>query len=171
MHKKAGLPPKRFRPAGVVDWVEFSSTPPPFIRTQIRKGKRGEGIRYEKKIHLLYEERFKGFYIPNPWFRFLELGTEKPRWCQPDALLFDFDNGTITIVECKLQHTSDAWWQLRWLYLPVVSKAFPGTLWKFRLVEVVKWFDPAIAFPERVKMRADILDVRSGEFGVHICKP
>lgn len=171
MQNKTGLPPKRFRPAGVVDWVEFSPIPPPFVHPQKRKGKRAEGIRYEGRVHRLFEERFGVAYIASPWFRFLEVGAEKPRWCQPDALLFDFESGTITIVECKLQHTSDAWWQLRWLYLPIISKAFPGNLWKFKLVEVVKWFDPATAFPEKVKMRADVKDVQPGEFGVHICKP
>ena len=169
--RKTGLPPKRFRPAGVVDWVEHSPTPPPFITKKKRTGKRAEGIRYEGKIHDLFEARFGELYMPSPWFRFLEVGTEKPRWCQPDGLLFDFENGKLTIVECKLQHTADAWWQLRWLYLPVISKAFPGNLWDFGLIEVVKWYDPATAFPERVKMRADILHVQPGEFGVHICKP
>ena len=169
--KKSGLPPKRFRPAGVVDWVEFSPTPPPFVHETKRTGKRGEGIRYEKRVHALYEHRFGSAYVASPWFRFAEVGVEKPRWCQPDGLLIDIDAGIITIVECKLQHTSDAWWQLRWLYLPVISKAFPGTAWEFRILEVTKWYDCATAFPEKVKMCADILHVRSGEFGVHICKP
>lgn len=168
---KTGLPPRRFRPAGVVEWVEFSPTPPPFVHEKKRKGRRAEGIRYEKKVHLLNEARFGEVYIASPWFRFMEVGADRPRWCQPDALMIDFERGQITIVECKLQHTADAWWQLRWLYLPIVAKAFPGTLWKIGLVEVVKWYDPATAFPEKVKMRADIKDVQPGEFGVHICKP
>lgn len=169
--KKTGVFPKRFRPAGVVEWVEFSPVPPPFVKKQRRTGRRAEGVRYERKIHEVFEQRLGAGYIVNPWFRFLEVGVEKPRWCQPDALLFDFTAGKITIVECKLQHTSDAWWQLRWLYLPVISKAFPGDLWKFSIIEVVKWYDPAVIFPERVKMRANVLDAQPGEFGVHICKP
>lgn len=171
MSQQRVLPPKRFRPAGVVDWVEYSPTPPPFIRQQRRTGKRAEGIRYEGKIHLLFEERLGSIYIASPWFRFLEVGNDKPRWCQPDALIIDFARGQITIVECKLQHTADAWWQLKWLYLPVIAKAFPGTHWKYGLVEVVKWYDCATAFPEEVKMCANILHIRPGEFGVHICKP
>lgn len=151
--------------------MEYSPIPPPFVNTQRRTGKRAEGIRYEKKVHLLNEERFGERYVASPWFRFQELGGERVRWCQPDAILFNLEEGTITIVECKLQHTSDAWWQLKWLYLPVLSKAFPGTLWEFRLIEVVKWFDPATAFPEKVKMRADIEGVRKGDFAVNICKP
>lgn len=169
--KVTGLPPKRFKPAGVVEWVEYSPTPPPFINTKKRTGKRAEGVRYEKRVHGLFEERYGDTYVANPWFRFGELGNDRPRWCQPDGLLFDFKAGKITIVECKLQHTPDAWWQLRWLYLPVISKAFPGDLWKFGIIEVVKWYDPAVVFPEKVKLRADVAYVQPGEFGVHICKP
>lgn len=165
------LPPKRFKPAGVVEWVEYSPTPPPFVREQKRRGRRAEGIRYEKRIHEEFGLRYGEIYIPSPWFRFREVGCAKIRWCQPDALIIDLNCGHITIVECKLQHTADAWWQLRWLYLPIIAKAFPGTLWTYGIVEVVKWYDPATAFPEKVKMRADVLDVLPGEFGVHICKP
>jgi len=169
--KKSGLPPRRFRPAGVVEWVEYSPVQPPFVHEQKRKGKRAEGIRYEKRVHEAFEGSLDGMYVASPWFRFKEVGVDKVRWCQPDALLFDFKEGKITIVECKLQHTADAWWQLRWLYLPIVAKAFPGDSWKICLVEVVKWYDCATAFPEEVKMTADITRVRLGEFGVHICKP
>lgn len=96
---------------------------------------------------------------------------DKPRWCQPDGLLFLPYIGQITIVECKLQHTSDAYWQLRWLYLPVIAKAFPATEWNYGVCEVVKWYDPAVHFPERVKLRKDVRSTKPNEFGVHIWKP
>lgn len=165
------LPPKRFRPAGCVEWVKWSPVPPPFINTKKRKGKRAQGIAYEKKWHMFALESFKGIYVPSPWFYFKEVGVDKPRWCQPDGLLIELETGRITIVECKLQHTSDAWWQLRWLYLPVVSAAFPASHWQFSVVEVVKWFDCATFFPEKVKMKPDVRDVHSNEFGVHIWHP
>lgn len=165
------LPPTRFRPAGCVEWVRWSPIPPPFINTKKRMGKRAQGIAYEKKWHKFALDSYKGFYVPSPWFYFKEVGVDKPRWCQPDGILFDLMAGRITIVECKLQHTSDAWWQLRWLYLPVVSKAFTTDKWNFAVVEVVKWYDPATCFPEKVKMRPDVLDVCPNEFGVHIWKP
>lgn len=171
MSKKQLIPPKRFKPAGVVDWVKFSPTPPPFITNKRSYGRRAEGIRYEKKVHNCLLERFEDSYVPSPWFTFGEVGVSRPRWCQPDGLLFDFAAGQITIVECKLQHTSDAWWQLKWLYLPVIAKAFPGTHWKYGLIEVTKWYDPATAFPEKVKLRADIGDCVPGEFACHILKP
>ena len=165
------LPPRRFRSAGVVESVKFSPVPPPFINKQKRYGRRAEGIRYENKAHEYFQDYFGAYYVPSPWFTFLEVGAMRERWCQPDALLIRPDMGQITIIEYKLQHTSDAWWQLKWLYLPVIARAFPPNLWNYGMVEVVKWFDPATAFPEKVKMKASLFDVAPGEFGVHIWKP
>lgn len=172
MKIREGLPPRRFKPAGVVMWGAYSPTPPPFISNKRKyKGRRADGIRYEAKVHKTFEAQFGAHYVASPWFRFQELGVDKVRWCQPDALLFDFEKGQITLIECKLQHTADAWWQLRWLYLPVLAKVFPGNLWKISLIEVVKWYDPAVAFPEEVRLRASVQESKTGEFGVHILKP
>lgn len=117
------------------------------------------------------EEAYLDFYVPSPWFIFKEVGIDRPRWCQPDGLLILPYTGQVTIVECKLQHTVDAWWQLKWLYMPVIVKAFPHDLWNYGLCEVVKWYDPATTFPEKVKMRPTLESVRPNEFGVHILKP
>lgn len=103
------------------------------------------------------------------WFRFRSAGAE--RWCQPDGILFRFLDRQITIVEIKLQHTSDAWWQVKHLYYPVLSKAFPEGLWSFNFCEIVKWYDPAVAFPERHHLAGDPLAIGVGKFGVHILKP
>lgn len=171
MSQKKVLPPRGFRPAGVVEWVKYSPDPPPFIRNKRRYGRRAEGLRYEAKAHQHFEGLYGDYYIPSPWFIFKEVGVDKPRWCQPDALLLYPQEGKITLIECKLQHTSDAWWQLKWLYLPVIVKAFPHDLWDFSMCEVVKWYDPAVSFPEKVKLRPNVDETRPGEFGVHIWKP
>jgi hypothetical protein len=92
-----------------------------------------------------------------------------PRWCQTDGLLFDVDRGLITLVECKYQHTSDAWWQLKMLYLPVLRTIFPG--WEFATVEVVKWYDPATKIPEPVFLLPDVGAAQPGKFNVHIWNP
>jgi len=156
---------------GPIERVRLSLTPPPFISNKRRYGRRAEGIRYEGKVHGYLDGLHEGCYVSSPWFVFTEVGVERERWCQPDALLFDIPNGRITIVECKLQHTADAWWQLKWLYLPVISRAFPNDKWEYALCEVVKWFDPAVAFPEKVKLRKNVKDTVPGELGVHIWKP
>jgi len=78
---------------------------------------------------------------------------------------------TITIVEVKLQHTSDAWWQVKQLYLPIVATAFPPDLWRYNYVEVVRWHDPAISFPENYRLVPDLLALGEDQFGVHILNP
>jgi len=163
-------PPNNFTPAGVVESVEFSPVPPPFIKDTRRRGRRGEGLRYEKKVKATLLEMFPDSFIPGPWFRFWELGKARQRWCQPDGLIISPRDGIILLLEIKLQHTAAAWWQLQWLYLPVIAKAFPPDLWNFRLCEIVRWFDPATAFPVRTRLVPDVLAVDAGQFGVHIMK-
>lgn len=165
------LPPRRFNPVGPIDLVRFSSTPPPFVKAKKKRGRRAEGLRYEARVHEYLLDLYEGHYIPSPWFRFREVGKNRERWCQPDGLIISPLEGKITIVECKLQHTTDAWWQLKWLYLPIVMSAFPPRLWKYSVCEVCKWYDPAIPFPEKVTMTPFIDAVRGDEFGVHIWRP
>jgi len=110
-------------------------------------------------------------YVPSPWFRFRTLADPRPRWCQPDGLHFDFERGRIVIVEVKLQHTIDAWWQLEHLYLPVVQFAFPVPEWELAVCEVTKWYDPATAFPVRPVLCRDILRAKREDFSVHIWRP
>lgn len=106
---------------------------------------------------------------PSPWIRFQENEDTRVRWCQPDALAFDPWAGRIIIIEVKYQHTSDAWWQLRRLYAPVVKALFPG--YDIHLAEVCKWYDPAIAFPEQVGMLPSVECASMERIGVHIWKP
>jgi hypothetical protein len=114
---------------------------------------------------------FEGLYLDGPWLYFQEEGDRPPRWCQPDGLIIDVQTGRLTIVEVKYQHTGDAWWQLTQLYRPVLEKLFPKRLWAMQVVEVVKWYDASVLFPERVALlEIPNEPLRSG-FGVHIWKP
>ena len=111
-----------------------------------------------------------------PWLRFAQLLPAGARsrswsWCQPDGLDIDIRRGLITIVEFKLQHTSAAWWQTRQLYEPVVKAVFGAAQWAFSIVEIVKWFDPDTAFPERFSFIPSLADARPGAFHVHIWNP
>lgn len=111
-----------------------------------------QGIRYERKVQEHLSNCYGDLYHPSPWFYFETEG--RRRWCQPDGLLLDPWAGRITICEVKYQHTSDAWWQLQRLYLPVISAAFPPGLWSVACLEIVKWYDPATVFPEPVALVA-----------------
>jgi hypothetical protein len=128
-----------------------------------------QGVRYEKKVHEYFTSLFPDHYVSNPWVTFQVDGAARPRWCQPDGLLIDVQQGLVTIVEVKYQHTSDAWWQLEMLYKPVLRAMFPRDLWQFRCVEVVKWFDPAVAFPVPARLSESPAGV--GDLSVHIWRP
>jgi hypothetical protein len=159
-------PPANFHPAHGIQHAEFTNAPA--LRQRRYTGRRLQGIRYERKVHEYLEFRYGELYVASPWLRFLSDG--KWRWCQPDGLLFQPETGRIIVVECKYQHTADAWWQTRHLYIPVLQRIFPAHLWSFEVCEVVKWFDPSVAFPERLVL-ANEVGMRSEAFKVHIYKP
>lgn len=158
--------PNNFTPAIGVLHAEFSTAPA--LRKKRYTGRRLQGIRYECAVHEHLLFRYGARYLPSPWLKFFADG--RWRWCQPDGLLFDFVRGRITIVEVKYQHTSDAWWQVRHLYQPVLEHMLPNILWTYEVCEVVKWFDPAVAFPERTVLAGEV-DMRHKDFKVHIWKP
>ena len=159
----ATIPPEGFRPAGKVLAAEFAH--PPFLRRRRYTGRRAEGVRYERKVQAYLLESYQERYIDSPWLRFYAEG--KWRWCQPDGILLDVRAGTITIIEVKYQHTSDAWWQTKQLYFPVLRALFPESIWDFHFCEVVKWYDPSTVFPERVVLAQEVT-LRHTAFKVHI---
>lgn len=143
--------------------------PPAFsLREQHRRGRKAEGIRFERKAQA-HLESLSDFYLPSPWILFISGG--RPHWCQPDGIHFDLDRGTITIVEIKYSHTAEAHRQLRKVYAPVLARLFPPDLWTFRLVEFVKWFDPSVPFPETPCLTPYPFDHRNDQIGVHIWRP
>ena len=160
-------PPKHFRPAGDFDHAELALTAPPFIRNIRRKGRRAQGIRYEAKGHEHLLNDYPLCYVAAPWFRFWPLRTTTPLWCQPDGLHLDLTKGLITIIEFKLKHTSDAWYQTRQLYEPVVKRVF-GPEWNYSICEIVRWFDPDTNFPERFSFAKHPHEVPVGRFAVHL---
>lgn len=161
-----GSAPPNFRAAGLVDAAAFALPPP--LRRQTYSGARRTGVKYEKKAQDYLTNRYGEFYVSSPWFQFQANGQR--RWCQPDGLLFHLPEGRITIVEIKYQHTALAWWQVKFLYAPVLRQAFRATLWQLDFCEVVKWYDPAAFFPEPTALAADV-GLRTEKFKVHIWKP
>jgi len=161
-------PPRNFRqllcpPAS----ARLSLRAPVFSGKVKRSAAQSRGIRYEKKVQKYLLEQFEDFYLPSPWLHFREEGQEDFRWAQPDGLLIDGIKGIINIVEIKYSHTADAWWQVRRLYLPVLQKLFPPTLWRYEALEVVKWYDSDTIFPEKVQL-VDNPMRSSSHFKVHI---
>lgn len=140
---------------------------PAFVRQQKRTGRRRQGELYEQSVHREFAERYPG-YIESPWFRYVD--REGTKWCQCDGLLVNPWQGQISIVECKYQHTELAHYQLFKVYLPVVSFLFAHQ-YRIALVEVVKWFDPAVLCPEKPVLCKDPATATSGRFNVHIWRP
>lgn len=159
-------PSAAFRPAGKV--LSAHLCLPPVLRRKRYTGRRLEGIRYERKVHEYLSSLYGDRYIASPWLRFYTGGAW--RWCQPDGLLLDPARGRLTIVEVKYQHTSDAWWQIRKLYQPVLEAIFPPALWAYDACEVVKWFDPATIFPEKTVLAQEV-SMAHPSFKVHIWRP
>lgn len=145
--------------------AEYSPFPPPFLRKTKPRGRKRQGVKYEAQGQQMLAERFGSAYLPSPWVRFTDQTGQ--HWCQPDGVL-ETDSGLI-IVEFKYQHTVDAWQQLRLLYEPVIRALHPGR--PIAVLEIVKWYDCAVAFPEPVKLVSDAARHSGKEFGVHIWKP
>lgn len=108
------------------------------------------GIAFEKRAYrwLRFEiEKFEA----QPHFRF-QLAGHSPESCFPDALITR--GNVVTIVEIKLRHTYDGYFQLTRLYYPVVQHAFRGC--EVRRLEIVKSYDPGVTLPEQVDVVGDL---------------
>lgn len=159
-------PPERLKIPGHIKAAYITKMPQYAVRHKYR-GKRLKGVQYEYAA----QDYLAGLslnYVPGFWLRFLD--DDGWKYCQPDGLHFDFDRGVITIVEIKLKHTADAWWQTKLLYYRVLSLVFPEPLWRYEFVEVVQWYDCATPFPEELRL-VPAPFMHSDKFKVHIWTP
>jgi hypothetical protein len=167
-------PPRNFRSAETVQWAELrqrgpwqTNLPPP-VRTAAQRS----GQRYERRAHQALSARFSPergtlLYAPAMWIAYSVSGEGKLHWAQPDGLLIDLKRGLITVLEIKIRHTTDAWWQLRKLYEPLIRKLF-GSAWRYAVCEVVRWYDPVVRWPEQLVFSADPGGLPANSFGLHI---
>jgi hypothetical protein len=93
-----------------------------------------------------------------PWFAFTDDSSIR-HYCQPD---FTCDLGERLVVgEIKLRWTSDAWWQLRRLYLPVLAAVYPGRT--LLPVCVCRSYDPSVSIPDEVRLIHRLAEAASPE--------
>lgn len=143
-------PPARYRAlSGVPRLVSWSSSQ--------AKGSKGfteaqkSGLRYEAKVQDYLIEKLGPSYLPAPYLHFVD--DNGYRTLVPDGLFLTY-NGRVVIFEIKSQHMSEAWYQLRKLYEPVVKQL--DFVKQTSCIEVVKSFDPAMPFPEDVRLCPDL---------------
>lgn len=133
------------------------------------------GRRYEYKVHRLLEAQYGPesgggvLYVEGPWINFSAGRGGGSLWCRPDGLLIDLPRGRITVVEVKLRHTVAAFWALRFLYEPLIRFLFGGG-WLYSVLEVVRWFDSAVEWPEPLRFCPAPHELGVNEFGVHILR-
>lgn len=156
-------------------WAQFAPEPP-FASSSLRvTGAKRQGLNYEKRAQAYVEMQLAQKrisnpdleYMKSPWLCFKALGNNgRTSYCQPDGLILDLAERHCVIVEIKLQHTAEAYWQVRKLYQPVLQVIYPT--FTFSALEIVKWLDPHIKFPEAFKFAEDIWYNDQVKFGVHI---
>ena len=160
--------PNNFNPSGRVAWAEIMASEPDFIQNRVAStGAQYEGMRYERKVQSHLLATLPDTYVPGPWLRYYS----RPRgecFCQPDGWIVDAKRGVITIVEIKLRHTANAWWQIRHLYEPVTQRLFGTEMWDYAALEICRWYDPATPFPEQVRKCPEPGAVPTSGFNVHI---
>lgn len=148
--------PSKFRAAVGVRSAKFLPERPLFIRRGQSAGRYAAGIRYERRVHEhleLWALGLSGIDLRlGQWIEFIDRNGK--RWCQVDALWIDRRKTSCLACEIKYSHTPDAWWQLKHLYVPVLQKVLPG--YKFGMLEIVHWLDPAVVWPEPYRRVAKI---------------
>lgn len=127
-----------------------------------KKGAKGNGIRFERKVNATLEARFP-FYLSSVPFKFFT--EHRSGVCILDGMLVT--DRCVIIVEVKLRHCYDAWFQLRRLYAPVVGKALGKQV---RLLEICQFYEPELVFPEPVLITSSFerFVMGSEEFGCMI---
>ena len=140
---------------------------PPFPLLKARGQRARAGLKYEAKVHDYLLDRFGIRYFPSQWWAYAE--GDRTHHCQTDGILIDERSKRLVLFEVKLSHTPTAYWQMENLYIPILQRwlrATPG--WIFCTIEVVKWYDCAVACPRRPRLIERIEDARPGDFAVHI---
>lgn len=125
-----------------------------------KRGAKGQGVRFERKVHDVLLSRYPTYVSAMP-IGFYSDGRKQV--AIPDGLLYT-PAGTV-IVEIKLRHCMEAWFQLRRLYGPLVEKALPG---KVKLLEICQHYEPEVKFPEQFQVVTSIEQFFAGEANIGV---
>lgn len=129
------------------------------------------GLRFEKavleKLHLSFNDRL----ITGVPLSFQEGASrngfyQRPSTAIPDGLLLSPCKRVLCILELKLRHSTDAWFQLNRFYLPIMGRIC-GSSMRLRVLEICKYYDPGVRLPQEKALIVDSENVfRLGD-GIH----
>lgn len=132
------------------------------------------GLRYEEKVqrallaHYNIAEDVETPYHAGSYIHFRD--DSGYRTCLPDGLL-DLQS-ILYIIEIKIAHMARAWWQLERLYRPLIQRYSPRR--EIRVCEIVRSYDPSVAFPvdvTRLESLDDLSSLQKSDFGVLVWNP
>lgn len=150
--------------------AELTAGPPIPRRGTTAAHRRGQS--YERRaLSHLRREIPEGLLL-GPWISFDDFHGSS-RLCQPDAVWLAGEAGeagprpVAVIFEVKYWHSRAAWHQLRCLYQPVLRRLVPPVT-AIEVVEVTRWFDPAVPLPEEMVLLRTPSEALSlnGRFGI-----
>jgi len=157
--------------------VELYKGVPSFAEHKRRaRGAKGAGLRYEERAQPAISAAFRerGIeYLPSPWFKYRRRAVpSRENFAQPDGIAPDPKRGIIFLVEIKIKHTPESYFQLLDRYVPLLDCYFnrPEKLWKIAPIEVVRWYDPAVAYPCQVVRLDDIATAQPKDLSVYVCR-
>lgn len=139
-------------------WLDAPLTLTAEKRPRPKHGAKAVGCYYERKCHDALDKSFPSrlstvapVYFRSPCFRYVA-GTFshatklRTKVCYPDGLIINTRDDEVIIIEVKLRHTPDAYYQMKLQYKPVVEKAFNKPC---RMLSIVRWYSTRICYPEK----------------------
>lgn len=130
-------------------------------------GAQKAGLAYQRRVgEVLTVARPPSDLDCGPWFWYVD-SSGRRSYCQPDFLLH-LASGKLAVVEVKIRWTSDAWWQLRKLYLPVLQRVFPGRA--LLPLVICRSYDPSVRIAEEVSLIEGWEELSASSFSVMVLR-
>lgn len=162
-------PPAHFIPAEIL--AAWKTNDQPFASRKSRHTPAQKaGLRYQTFVGDRLRGAGLGLLHSGPWYCYAHFGGSR-KYCQPDFVV-ELQSDLLLVVEAKIRWTSDAWWQLDHLYLPVLRAAHPDAT--VVGLCVTRSYDPAIRVPSEVNLMFDLASVersvRASAFNVLVLR-
>lgn len=129
------------------------------------------GLRFEKEVLAQLHKTYSFNLATGVPLSFQEGSSkngfyQRPSTAIPDGLLLSQDKKSLLIIECKLRHSTDAWFQLNRFYLPILRRAVGDSL-ILRTLEICRYYDPGVRLPEVKKLVLGVEEAFSIKDGNH----